>query len=86
MKKIIAIALSFLFISLQSVKAEIGVGVTAAAHMFDASGTETTRTSGEINTGSHSETASYSRIIHRSNYRQWSGNRSILYPNKRFGS
>jgi hypothetical protein len=56
MKKIIAIALSFLFISLQSVKAEMGIGVTAAAHMFDASGTETTRTSGEVNTGSHSET------------------------------
>ena len=57
MKKIIAIALSFLFISLQSVKAEVGVGITAAAHMFDVSGTETTRDSGEENTGSHSETA-----------------------------
>ena len=57
MKKIIAIALSFLFISLQSVKAEVGVGITAAAHMFDVSGTETTRTSGEANPGSHSETA-----------------------------
>ena len=57
MKKIIAIALSFLFISLQSVKAEVGVGITAAAHMFDVSGTETTRTSGEKNPGSHSETA-----------------------------
>ncbi|MDC0433710.1 hypothetical protein OAL89_02105 [Pelagibacteraceae bacterium] len=57
MKKIIAIALSFLFISLQSVKAEVGVGITAAAHMFDVSGTETTRTSGENNPGSHSETA-----------------------------
>ena len=56
MKKIIAIALSFLFISLQSVKAETGVGITAAAHMFDVSGTETTRQSGEANTGSHSET------------------------------
>ena len=56
MKKIIAIALSFLFISLQSVKAEIGMGITAAAHMFDVSGTETTRESGEVNTGSHSET------------------------------
>ena len=54
MKKIIAIALSFLFISLQSVKAEVGVGITAAAHMFDVSGTETTRDSGEKNTGSHS--------------------------------
>ena len=57
MKKIIAIALSFLFISLQSVKAEVGVGITAAAHMFDVSGTETTRSSNEANPGSHSETA-----------------------------
>ena len=57
MKKIIAIVLSFLFISLQSVKAEVGVGITAAAHMFDVSGTETTRSSGEKNPGSHSETA-----------------------------
>lgn len=57
MKKIIAITLSFLFISLHSVKADVGVGITAAAHMFDASGTETTRSSGEKNTGAHSETA-----------------------------
>jgi hypothetical protein len=57
MKKIIAITLSFLFISLQSVKADVGVGITAAAHMFDVSGTETTRTSGQKNPGSHSETA-----------------------------
>ena len=57
MKKIIAISLSFLFISLQSVKAEVGVGITAAAHMFDVSGTETTRSSDEKNPGSHSETA-----------------------------
>jgi hypothetical protein len=57
MRKIISIALSLIFISLQSVKAEIGVGITAAAHMFDATGTETTRSSAEKNTGSHSETA-----------------------------
>ena len=57
MKKIIAITLSFLFISLQSVKAEMGIGITGAAHMFDVSGTETTRSSGEKNPGSHSETA-----------------------------
>lgn len=55
MKKIITVLLSFLFISLQAAKAEIGVGVTGALHFFDASGTETTRSSGEKNTGSHSE-------------------------------
>ena len=55
MKKIITILLSFLFISFQSVKAEVGVGITGAYHMLDASGTETTRTSLETNSGSHSE-------------------------------
>ena len=55
MKKIITILLSFLFISYQSVKADVGVGITGAYHMFDVSGTETTRTSNEANTGSHSE-------------------------------
>ena len=55
MKKFITIFLSFLFISFQSVKAEMGFGVTGALHMFDASGTETTRSSGEKNSGSHSD-------------------------------
>ena len=41
MRKIITILLSFLFISYQSVKAEVGMGITAAFHTFDASGSET---------------------------------------------
>ena len=53
MKKIITILLSFLFISFQSAKAEVGMGITGAAHFFDVSGTETTRQSAEKNTGSH---------------------------------
>ena len=57
MKKTITILLSFLFISFQAVKAEIGMGITGAVHFLDASGTETTRTSGEKNQGSHSEEA-----------------------------
>tara|TARA_Y100000389_G_scaffold178514_1_gene191771 strand:- start:582 stop:1232 length:651 start_codon:yes stop_codon:yes gene_type:complete len=57
MKRLVTILLSFLFVSLQSVKAEMGIGITGAAHMFDVSGTETTRSSGEKNPGSHSETA-----------------------------
>ena len=57
MKKTILVLISFLFISFQAVKAEIGVGITGAAHFLDASGTETTRTSGQKNTGSHSEDA-----------------------------
>tara|TARA_B100000123_G_scaffold229100_1_gene178425 strand:+ start:52 stop:702 length:651 start_codon:yes stop_codon:yes gene_type:complete len=55
MKKLVTILLSFLFISFQSVKAEVGIGITGAYHMLDVSGTETTRQSGEANTGSHSE-------------------------------
>ena len=55
MKRIITILLSFLFISFQSVKADIGMGLTGALHMFDATGTETTRTSNQKNSGSHSD-------------------------------
>lgn len=55
MKKYTIILISFLFLSMQSVKAEVGFGITGAAHFFDASGTETTRSSGEKNNGSHSE-------------------------------
>ena len=54
MKKNIAIFLSFIFLSFQAVKAEMAIGITGALHMFDASGTETTRNSLEKNTGSHS--------------------------------
>ena len=57
MKKNIAIFLSFLFISITSAKAETMIGITGALHMIDVSGTETTRTSGERNTGSESENA-----------------------------
>ena len=57
MRKNIAIFLSFLFISITSVKAETMIGITGALHMLDVSGTETTRSSGERNTGSESENA-----------------------------
>lgn len=57
MKRIITILLSFLFISFQSANAEIGVGITAAAHELDASGTHTLRQSNVESTASHSETA-----------------------------
>ena len=58
MKRFITILLSFLFISIQTAKADsVGVGVTGAFHMFDVSGTETTRQSGQKNNGSHEEDA-----------------------------
>ena len=55
MKKNIAIFLSFIFLACQSAKADMAIGITGAMHMFDVSGTETTRTSGQKNTGDHSE-------------------------------
>ena len=57
MKKTIAILLSLFFISLQAAKADYGMGITGAVHFLDASGTETTRQSGQKNNGSHSEEA-----------------------------
>ena len=55
MKKLTTIVLSFLFLTFNAAKAEFAVGITGAFHSLDVSGTETTRTSGEKNTGSHSE-------------------------------
>ena len=57
MKKIISlISLAFLTLSF-SAKAEMGIGISGAAHLIDASGSETTRQSGEVNSGSHDEMA-----------------------------
>jgi opacity protein-like surface antigen len=53
MKKIIAILTPLFLFATVAAKAEIGIGVTGALHMFDGSGTETTRTSAQKNTGSH---------------------------------
>lgn len=57
MKKTISILLSFLFISLQSAKADIGLGITGGLHFIEGSGTETTRSSNQKNQGSHSTEA-----------------------------
>ena len=58
MKKIIAIFLSLTFLSIQAAKAEgFGMGISGAVHMFDVSGTETTRQSSEKNSGSHDDQA-----------------------------
>lgn len=57
MKKYIAILTSLIFVSLNLAKAETEavIGITGAYHMLDASGTETVRSSGELNSGTHSE-------------------------------
>lgn len=57
MRKILSlISLAFLTLSI-SAKAEMGIGISGAAHLIDASGSETTRQSGEVNNGSHDELA-----------------------------
>ena len=58
MKKIVAILTPLFLLFTISAKAEIGVGITAAHHMIDGDGTETTRQSNQKNTGSHSKDVS----------------------------
>ena len=55
MRKYIAILSSLILVSISSAKAESVIGITGAYHMLEASGTETIRSSGEKNSGSHSE-------------------------------
>ena len=56
MRKIITILAPLFIFSTVTAKAnEVGMGVTGALHMFDGSGTETTRQSSQKNTGSHSD-------------------------------
>ena len=43
MKKLIAIVSSLFLVTTISAKAEIGVGISGALHMFDADGDEITR-------------------------------------------
>jgi len=57
MKKLLALVSSLSLVAIVSANAEIGVGITGAAHYIDGEGAETTRQSGERNNGSHDETA-----------------------------
>ena len=63
MKKLITSISSLLFLTLVSAKAEIGIGISGAMHLIDGSGSETTRTSGEVNNGSHDETATVPEVF-----------------------
>jgi len=56
MKKLISIISLLFFVTTFSAKAEMGIGITAAAHMFDGSGSETMRQSAEVKNGSLDET------------------------------
>ena len=55
MKKLIAIVSSLFLVTTISAKAEMGIGISGAFHMFDGDGTETTRQSNQKNNGSHSD-------------------------------
>jgi hypothetical protein len=63
MKKIFAIVSSLFLVSIVTAKAEIGIGISGAVHSFDASGSETTRSSGQINKGTHSETTAVPEVF-----------------------
>jgi len=63
MKKLVSLVSSLLFLTIISAKAEMGIGISGAVHLIDGSGEETTRTSGEVNKGSHDETASVPEIF-----------------------
>jgi hypothetical protein len=56
MRKVITLISSLLLASMAVAYAEVGVGVTGAFHMVEGDGSETTRTSGQVNNGSHDET------------------------------
>ncbi len=55
MKKLLSIVSSLILVSTVAAYAEMGVGFSGSFMMLDGDGTETTRTSGQVNSGSHSE-------------------------------
>ena len=55
MKKLLSIISLLFFVTTFSAKAEMGIGITGASHNIGGDGSETTRSSGEVNTGSHDE-------------------------------
>ena len=57
MKKIAIFLTAFLVIAYSNVKADVILGISAAAHSVDVSGTETLRTSGKKTNGGADETA-----------------------------
>ena len=63
MKKLITSISSLLLVTMVSAKAEIGIGISGAMHLIDGTGSETTRTSNEVNSGSHDETATVPEVF-----------------------
>ena len=63
MKKLITSISSLLFLTLVSAKAEMGICISGAMHLIDGTGSETTRTSNQVNNGSHDETATVPELF-----------------------
>jgi hypothetical protein len=63
MKKLLTSISSLLFLTLVSAKAEMGIGISGAMHLIDGTGSETTRTSNQVNNGSHDETATVPEVF-----------------------
>ena len=63
MKKLITSISSLVFVTLVSAKAEMGIGISGAMHLIDGTGSETTRTSNQVNNGSHDETATVPEVF-----------------------
>ena len=55
MKKLLSIVSSLILVSTIAAKAEIGMGISGAFVSVDGDGSETTRTSGQVNKGTHSD-------------------------------
>ena len=55
MKKLLSIVSSLILVSTITAKADVGMGISGAFIDIDGDGTETTRTSNQVNKGSHSE-------------------------------
>ena len=63
MKKLITSISSLLLVTMVSAKAEMGIGISGAMHLIDGTGSETTRTSNQVNSGSHDETATVPEVF-----------------------
>lgn len=63
MKKLLTIFLSLLFLSFNSLKAEIAIGISGAVHELSVDGTETLRQSGKKDAKKHTETATIPEVF-----------------------
>ena len=63
MKKLLSLLSIISLLTIVSAKADFGIGVSGAMHFIDGSGTETTRTSSEKNSGSHDELATVPEVF-----------------------